>query len=152
MNATLGLYRRFAGSAFGRWLFSRLVAFKAPYFASIAPVMDVLEPGRAVARIRHRRRVQNHLGTVHAIACCNLAEFVGGLGTEVSIPPSMRWIPKGMTVSYLAKAKGTLTATALVPAVREGEAQDIVVPVDVKDAAGTVVVHADITMYVSPKR
>jgi hypothetical protein len=33
-----------------------------------------------------------------------------------------------------------------------GEAQDVVVPVDVTNQSGEVVVHADITMYVSPKR
>jgi hypothetical protein len=34
----------------------------------------------------------------------------------------------------------------------EGEAQDAVVSVDVFDQAGERVVHADITMYVSPKK
>ena len=76
------------------------------------PRITVLEPGRCEASIAHRRKVTNHIGTVHAIALCNLAEFAGGLMTDVSIPASMRWIPKGMTVEYLGKANGTMRAVA----------------------------------------
>lgn len=148
----LGTWNRLSGSAFGRWLFSRVVCFRAPYFASIRPVFDVLEPGRAIARMRKRRAVTNHIGTVHAIAMANLCEFVAGTMTEVSVPASMRWIPRGMQIHYLAKAETGLTATATLPEFKEGEAQDIVVPVAVADDSGTEVVRADITMYVSPKR
>ncbi len=152
MPSALALFRRLGGNAGGRWLFSRLVCFQAPYFGSIAPRVDELAPGRCVARLRDRRRVRNHIGTVHAIALCNLAELVGGLCTDASIPASMRWIPKGMTVRYLRKARGTMTATCSVPAVDDGVAADLVAHVDVRDAAGEIVFDADITMYVSPRR
>lgn len=65
---------------------SQLVCWKAPYFASISPRIETLEPGRGVATIRHRRKVTNHIGTVHAIAPCNLAEFVGGLACTSASP------------------------------------------------------------------
>jgi hypothetical protein len=60
-------------------------------------------------------RVQNHIGTVHAIALCNLAELCAGLVTDVSIPRDMRWIPQDMTVRYLRKAKGRIVASARPP-------------------------------------
>ncbi len=63
----------------------------------------------------------------------------------------MRWIPKGMTIQYLAKASGRIRATASMPAVACGEAQDVVVAVDVHDQDHARVVHADITMYLSPR-
>jgi acyl-coenzyme A thioesterase PaaI-like protein len=147
----LGSWSRLSGTAFGRWLFSRLVCFKAPYFASIRPVFEVLEPGRAVARIRKRRAVTNHIGTVHAIAMANLCELVAGTVTEVSLPRSMRWIPRGMKIDYLAKAETDLTGEATLPPVVEGKAQDIAVPVTVTDCTGQAVVRAEITMYLSPR-
>ena len=64
----LAAYQRISRWPAGRWLFSRLVCWKAPYFASIAPRIESLEPGRGIATLAHRRRVTNHLGTVHAIA------------------------------------------------------------------------------------
>jgi acyl-coenzyme A thioesterase PaaI-like protein len=114
-------------------------------------VFEVLEPGRAVARMKKRWSVTNHIGTIHAIAMANLCELVAGTLTEISIPRSMRWIPRGMQIEYLGKAEGTIWAEGSFPEIREGEKQDVVVPVDVIDASGTVVVHADITMYVTPR-
>ena len=149
----LAAYRRISRWPAGRWLFSRLVCWKAPYFASIAPRIESLEPGRGIATLAHRRRVTNHLGTVHAIALCNLAEFVGGLTCDASIPTSMRWIPKGMTVAYLKKAVGRMRAIA-TPAFppREAEAgYDLPFEVVVEDPAGDVVFRATIAMWVSPK-
>ena len=150
----LRLWRKLESRPFGKWLFSKLVCFKAPYFASIAPRMVSLEPGRGEATVAHRRRVTNHLGTVHAIALCNLAEFVGGLTTDVSIPASMRWIPRGMTVEYRKKAVGVQRAVA-TPAFAPREAAegyDLPVDVVVTDPDGDTTFTARIAMWVSPKR
>ena len=149
--SALAAWRKLSGNAFGRWLFSRIVCFKAPYFGTISPVFDVLEPGRAVARMRKRRKVQNHIGTVHAIAMANLCELVAGTLTEISIPASMRWIPRGMQINYLAKATTDIHAECDFPSIDPDTAQDVVVPVRVMDTDDNVVVTADITMYVSPR-
>ena len=150
LNA-LAAWKKLSGTAFGRWLFTRIVCFKAPYFSTISPVFDALEPGRATARMRKRRKVQNHIGTVHAIAMANLCEIVAGTLTEVSIPGSMRWLPRGMQINYVAKATTNLRAEGTFPEFVEGEAQDVVVPVRVIDTDDNVVVTADITMYLSPR-
>jgi acyl-coenzyme A thioesterase PaaI-like protein len=150
--SVLSLYHRLAPLPAGRWLFSRVICLKAPYFASIAPRIESLAPGRGVATLRHRRRVSNHIGSVHAIALCNLAEFLGGLTCDVSIPPGMRWIPKGMTVEYLKKAMGTMRATA-TPEFAPAQAQtgyELPVRVQVTDGAGDAVFRARIAMWVSP--
>ncbi len=149
----LRLYRRCGSTPPGRWLFSRLVCWKAPYFSSISPRIVSLEPGRGEATLRHRRRVSNHLGTVHAIALCNLAEFIGGLATDVSIPTSLRWIPRGMTVEYLKKARGPMRAVATLEApAASPQGQELPVRVDILDTSGEVVFRAVIRMWVSPRR
>jgi acyl-coenzyme A thioesterase PaaI-like protein len=153
-NPTLALYRKLIRWPAGHWLFSRAICFKAPYFASVSPRIVALEPGRCEVTIRHRRRVTNHLGTVHAIALCNMAELAGGLMTDASIPASMRWIPKGMTVEYLKKAMGPLRATAM-PAIEIVETQSayaLPVNVAIANAEGETVFSATISMWVSPKR
>ena len=149
----LQLYKTISRKPFGHWLFSRAVCFKAPYFGSIKPRMIVLQPNRAEATIKHRRSVTNHLGTVHAIALCNLAEFTGGLLTDVSIPSSMRWIPKGMTVEYLKKAVGTQhgVATPEFAPYEASEGYELPVNVVVTDPQGDAVFKARISMWISPK-
>ncbi|MAA74967.1 MAG: DUF4442 domain-containing protein [Salinisphaeraceae bacterium] len=146
-------FRRVARLPGGKRAFSRAVCLRAPYFASISPVIQTVEPGHVVVFLRKRRAVQNHIGTVHAIAMCNACELAGGLATEVGIPSGLRWIPKGMTVEYLAKATTDLTATACIDSAaipdRGGE---LAVPVVVTDTDGQIVMQADITMWLSEKR
>jgi acyl-coenzyme A thioesterase PaaI-like protein len=151
--STLALYRRLAKLSPSGWLFSRALSLRAPYFASIKPLVTQLEPGCCVAEIRHRRRVQNHIGTVHAIALCNLAELSAGLVCEASLPTSMRWIPKGMSVDYLAKANGRMQAEArpAIPAVHAEEGYELPITVSVRDPGGTEVLGATIRMWATPK-
>src|SRR3546814_8599196 len=96
--SVLTLYRRITRWPAGHWLFSRAVCFTAPYFASIRPRIELLEPGRCAASLRPRRAVTNHIGTVHAIPLCNLPELTGGLALHASPPRSLRWTPKATTL------------------------------------------------------
>jgi acyl-coenzyme A thioesterase PaaI-like protein len=150
--SALQLFQRLGASAPGRWLFSNLVCWRAPYFATIRPIVESLQAGRCVVRLRDRRRVHNHLGTVHAIALCNAAELAGGLATDATLPPALRWIPKGMQVRYLKKARGTLRATASVAPIDAARgAHEVHARVEVRDSGDDVVFDADITMWVSPR-
>ena len=153
-NATnaLATWRILKGSAFGRWLYARVICLQAPYFATIRPRIDRLEPGACEARMRKRRAVLNHVGSVHAIALCNLAELAAGLVTDVSIPITHRWIPKGMTVEYLRKATTSVRAVAAYPTVEAvAEPLDVTVPVEVTGEDGELVFRAQVTMRVSPR-
>ena len=152
-NKTLALYRRMQRWPAGAWLFTRAICFKAPYFASISPRIERLEPNRCEVTLHHRRKVTNHLGTVHAIALCNMAELAGGMVTEVSLPDSMRWIPKGMTVEYVKKAVGTMRAVATpsIPIVEANEGYARPVEVIVTDPNGETTFRATISMWLSPK-
>lgn len=153
-NLALAAWRRLARWPGGRWLFARLICRRAPYFATIAPRFLALEPGRCEIAIRDRRRVHNHIGTVHAIALCNLAELASGLLTEVTLPTPMRWIPRDMSVEYLAKARGTLrgVATPAAPLVAAAAGYACPVDVSIRDAAGTEVFRARVSMWVSPRK
>ncbi|MBC3911228.1 hotdog fold domain-containing protein [Undibacterium umbellatum] len=128
--------------------FSKMVCQMAPYFSTINPTLSTLRPGYAEAQIPFRREITNHLGTIHAIALCNAAELVAGTMTDVSIPKGGRWIPKGMTVEYLAKAKTDVTAIADGSGLDWSTAGDKIVTVDVLDTAGLKVFTARITMNV----
>jgi uncharacterized protein (TIGR00369 family) len=152
VNRALGLWQRCEKLPGGKWLFSRIVCWKAPYFGTISPLFAELRPGFARVSMKKRRGVQNHIGTVHAIAMCNLAEIAAGTMTEISIPESMRWLPKGMNVQYLKKADGGVEAIANVGEVGEGPGREVPVTVEIRDEAGAMVCRAVITMWVSPRK
>ena len=153
-TSVLSLYRRVTRWPGGHWLFSRAICLRAPYFSTIAPRFVALEPGRCEVHMDDRRRVHNHIGTVHAIALCNLAELSAGVMAEATMPPGIRWIPKGMSVEYLSKATGRMCAVATpeTPIINIAGGQEWPVIVQVTDPAGTTVLRARITMWISPKK
>jgi acyl-coenzyme A thioesterase PaaI-like protein len=143
---TLSLFNRLKTLPGGTRLFTLGVCHKAAYFSSISPLVEELRPGFACVSIRKHRKVTNHLGTVHAIAMCNMAELAGGLMTEVSIPKGARWIPVGMSVKYLKKANTDLVAKAQGEGISWSGDGNVEVPVEVTDTSGIVVFSAVITM------
>lgn len=142
------------GGIAGKKVFSIAFSRFAPYFSTIGATVTVLEPNHVELVIPNKKKVHNHIGTVHAIALCNLAELSGGMLTDASIPDSMRWIPRGMTVEYLAKARGTMHAVATpdAPAVEAPAGYAWPVRISVCDDAGEEVFRARIEMWLSPRR
>lgn len=141
------------GESFGKKIFSALYSQVAPYFASIRATVTTLEPNRAELVIKDRRRVHNHIGTVHAIALCNGLEMAMGALAEVTVPVDKRWIPKGMTVSYTAKADGDITCVAETTPAQWAEAEgDLPVKVWGAKADGTIVITGEITLWVTTKK
>lgn len=151
-NRVLALWEKFADKPFGKTIFSRIICWKAPYFSTIKPRFEELRPGYSRVVMPKRRAVHNHIGTVHAIALCNLAEIGAGTMTEVSLTSTMRWLPRGMNVQYLKKAETDITASCVLDDFADGPARDVVVKCDLHDQAGALVCHADITMYLSPRK
>ncbi len=151
MGATLSLYEQFTKYPMGNVLFSKALSFRAPYFATIHPRVTELRSGRCTVKIKDRRSIRNHLGSIHAGALCTLAELTGGLAIEATLPSNLRWIPKGMTVQYVRKAKGTLVGrcsvdrVALVPG-------DINVPLEICNESGEAVLNGVIVFYISERK
>jgi len=149
-TSVYALYKKFQRWPGGQWLFSRLFSQKAPYFATIGARFTELRPNFCEVFLRKRRKVQNHIGTVHVIAICNAMEMAMGALAESTIPEELRWIPKGMTLSYTAKATSDLRvqATTTPEDWKEGD-----VPVTVKAYRDddTVVVEGTIMLYVSAR-
>ncbi len=154
INAVLKLWKTLSTKPGGKWAFSKAIALKAPYFGTIRPLIEVIEPGRSEVTAKKRRAVHNHIGTFHAIAVCNLAEIAMGMVAEASLPTTHRWLPKQMTVRYLKKAETDLRAVATIDSKTSyGPAGfELPVQVDVFDTHGEKVFDAVITIWVTAKQ
>jgi acyl-coenzyme A thioesterase PaaI-like protein len=149
----LDLYQRAERvPAVGRGLFSLAFGVKAPYFLTIAPTLVDLRPNHAAVRVRKWWGVQNHIGTVHVIAVANGLEMAMGALAEATIPPSLRWIPQGMDLEYLALADSTVLATADTDPSDWTGPGEVAVRVQATRTDGTVVVRGTIRLHVTARK
>jgi uncharacterized protein (TIGR00369 family) len=136
----------------GKRIFSALVGLVAPYTGTInAQVVD-LAPGRSRVTMEDRRGLRNHLRSVHAIALVNLAELTGNVALAYSLPDDGRFIVAGLSIDYLKKARGTLTATCACPVPTTSARAELDVPVEIHDAQGDLVARATLRSLVGPKK
>jgi uncharacterized protein (TIGR00369 family) len=134
-----------------------MFTFKVRFAGTGGCQFERLEEGRAVLRMQNRRRVQNHIGGVHAAAMALLAETATGAVFGMTVPDTHLPLLKFMRVDYVKRANGSLRAEAtLTPEQRQRllteDKGDLVVPVRVTDADGNEPIQVQMCWAWVPKR
>jgi uncharacterized protein (TIGR00369 family) len=123
-----------------------------PYTGALGARVEALEPGLCRVSLRDRRRVRNHLNSIHAMALANLAEAASGLAVVAALPPGVQGILTGFSITYVKKARGRLVAECRVdvPPVKDEHEQNA--EVTVTDGAGDVVARATARWRLRPTK
>lgn len=136
----------------GKKLFSKAVGEVAPYTGTLGAEVTTLREGHCELLLRPRRRLTNHLNSIHAVALMNLGEMCSGVAMMYLMPDNMRGIPTNLSMEYLKKARGVLRATCDAPEIRnDGTSYTQDVEAIVRDAQGDVVAVFTARWQLSPK-
>lgn len=97
-------------------MLSRLIGLAVPYTGSIGANVVHLEAGSAAVALADRRKVRNHLHSIHALALGNLGELTANLALMSLCPPHGRFIVTKLETEFLKKARGLLHCVCDMPA------------------------------------
>ena len=136
----------------GKQLFSYALGRMAPYTGTIGALVEELEPGYAKVTLRDRKKVRNHLNSVHAIALMNLGEVATGLAVLSGMPDDARGILAGLSMDYHIKARGTLTAECRCEVPKTSERKEYAIVGEIRNADGQLVATANARWLIGPMK
>lgn len=87
-----------------------------PFVGTSKALYEEVTPERVVVSIGNRRRVRNHIGSVHAAAVTLAAETASGFVVGINLPQRSLPLIKVMRVDFQKRVKGTIRATATLTA------------------------------------
>lgn len=139
-------------------LTSSVLGFTVKFFGTAGIRVDELNSQRAIMTLKNRRKVQNHIGTVHAAAMSLLAESATGMLVGVTLPDDKLPLMKTMSFNYVKRAApGELVAVAeltreQVDSICNEDKGEVNVKVTITDVNGVVPVECDMVWAWIPKK
>ncbi len=128
-----------------------------PFVGTARLRIEELSDRRAVVSVQNRRRVQNHLHTVHAAAMALIAEMASGFVVGMNVPDDRVPVIKSMRVDFLKRARGAMRAVAELTdeqraAIAREQKGEVAVPVRVEDGEGKEPIACAMIWAWTPKR
>ena len=119
--------------------------------------VEELTSKRAVVSLKNKKSVQNHIGSVHAVASILIAESATGYLIGMNVPDSSVPVIKTIKADYVKRAKGDMKAVASltdeqVKALQTLDKGETTVSVVVTDADGKEPILMEMVWAWTPKR
>lgn len=139
------------------WLLSKVIGRVVRFAGTAGTRVEKLTPNECIIVMRNKKKVQNHIGSVHAAAMALMAESATGFITGLTVPDSRILVIRNMDLEYVRRATGDMKAVASftdeqVDFIKNTEKGDIEVPVVVTDSTGTETVKARMVWAWTPKK
>lgn len=134
-------------------LFARSVKFTGTAGIKV----EALTERSATVSLKNKKTVQNHIGSVHAVAGILIAESATGYVVGMNIPDTSVPVIKTIKADYVKRAKGDMRAessltAAQVKLMQTQEKGETIVPVIVTDGDGKEPILMEMTWAWTPKK
>lgn len=136
---------------------SLLMGRMVPLVGTAELSVEELTAERCVVSVQNRRKVQNHIGSVHAAAMALMAETATGFVVGMNVPDDRVPVIKTLKVDFKKRAKGALRAVATLTAeqreaIAAQEKGETSVAVTVTDGEGKEPIACEMLWAWTPKR
>lgn len=120
------------------FLLTKLFSSQVKFAGTTGIKIERLTQFESHLSLKNNKKVQNHIGGVHAVAAAVLAESATGIVFGMNVPDSKLPLLKTMTISYQRRMQGSLKAKATltpeqVSQIVEEEKGSVTVPVLITD-------------------
>jgi len=138
------------------WLLTTLFGRTIKFAGTAGIKVETLDFQQAKLRLANRKKVQNHIGSVHAAATALLGESASGFLLGMHVADDKIPLLKSMQIQYLKRSTGALTAQAQlddtqISQIRSTDKGEVVIRVLIKDQLGVEPVEALYTWAWIPK-
>ncbi len=119
---------------------------------------EKLSKNQCIVSIKNKKKIQNHIGGVHAAAMALLAETATGFVFAMTVPDSKLPLIKKMDIDYVKRSTGDMRAVATlsdeqIAKIQNEEKGEVVVSVEITDEANVEPIKAQMTWaWTSKKR
>jgi acyl-coenzyme A thioesterase PaaI-like protein len=140
-----------------RRLLGLVLGWRVPFVGTARLQIEELSEQRVVTRLRNRRRVRNHIGTLHAAAVTLAAETASGFAVAMNLPDDKLPLMKTLQVDFIKRNRGGIRVTASLTDeqkqwMRERPKGEMDVSVEALDDAGEATVQCHMVWAWVPRR
>jgi len=123
------------------FLLTKLFCTKVKYAGTSGVKLIKVSAQEVELKLANKKKVQNHIGGVHAIAAAVLAESATGIVFGMNVPDKCLPLLKSMTVNYQRRMQGDLRAVATltdeqINLINSQEKGDLTIAVKITDESG----------------
>tara|TARA_R110001592_G_scaffold319724_3_gene597476 strand:+ start:4195 stop:4686 length:492 start_codon:yes stop_codon:yes gene_type:complete len=133
--------------------FGRMVKFTG----TAGTIVEELNDQKAIISLKNKKAVQNHIGSVHAVASILIAESASGYVVGMNIPDTSVPVIKTIKADYTKRSKGDMKAVATlsksqISAIQTKEKGETNVKVTVTDGEGKEPIIVEMIWAWTPKK
>lgn len=118
---------------------------------------EKLSHNECIVSLKNKKKVQNHIGGIHAAAMALLTETATGFVFGMNVPDSKLPLIKKMNIDYVKRSTGDMRALATltdeqIKKIQTEEKGEVVVSVVITDEANAEPINAEMTWAWTAKK